>query len=251
MKFQMRAWLCGAALLSPVVWADTIGGVYIGADYQQASVDGSFGQPGGQQEFNFDDKDLGSLTLKFEHPLPLIPNIRLQYNNLKSSGSTQLDRTFVFDGQQFDVASTVQQTADLSNMDATFYYELLDNELFTFDLGVTAKYIDGELSVVDTTDGTRAQQDLSVVVPMLYGYGSIGLLGTGLSIFAEANYASYDGSSLSDSKIGVSYELIDVPGFDLQLQAGYKRSKLELDDVDDLDANLNFDGAFAGIQLHF
>ncbi|WP_337880529.1 TIGR04219 family outer membrane beta-barrel protein [Rheinheimera sp.] len=251
MKFPIKAWLCTAALMSPLVWADTVAGVYLGADYMQADVKGGFGQPGAQQDFNFADKDLGSFMLKIEHPVPLMPNIRLQYNNLKSGGSTVLNRTFVFDGQQFDVASTVMQDADLSNIDATFYYELLDNELFAFDLGVTAKYIDGELSVVSLQNGQSARQTVSAVVPMLYSYGSFGLLGTGVTLFAEANYASYDGSSLSDIKYGLSYELVDVPAFDLQFQAGFKRSKLQLDDVDDLDADLTFDGAFAGVQLHF
>ena len=251
MKFSMKAWLCGAALLPPLVWADTVGGLYLNADVTDASIEGGFGQPGQQQDFLFFNKTLSSYGLKIEHPLPLMPNIRLQYNNLKSGGGTELNRTFMFDGQQFAVASRVMQDADLSNFDATFYYELLDNELFAFDLGVTAKYIDGELSVTSLQNGQSGRQDISTIVPMLYGYGSFGLLGTGVTLFAEANYASYDGSSVSDLKYGLSYELIDVLAFDLQLQTGYKISKMQLDDVDDVDADLSFEGFFAGIQLHF
>lgn len=65
------------------------------------------------------------------------------------------------------------------------------------------------------------------------------------------NYVSYDGSSLSDMQFGVAYELIDSLAVDLALKAGVKKTKLELDDIDNLDADLTFDGAFISAELHF
>lgn len=249
MTFKRSTLLVALALAAPSAYADTIAGVYFGADYQFADVKGSFGNVGAQENFAFGKENLGSLSLKIEHPIPLIPNIRVQYNNLTATGETVLDKTFVFQGQQFTVASRVGQDVDLTNYDATFYYEILDNNLVSLDVGVTAKYIDGELSVFNDTQSAR--KAISTFIPMAYGYTSIGLLGTDLAVFAEGNYVKYDGSSLSDYKVGVSYELIDVFAFDLQLQAGFKRSLLVLDDIDDLDADLNFKGAFLGLQLHF
>jgi len=239
------------ALMSGVAQADTIGGIYLGADYQFADVSGGFGNNGGQQDFSFDDDNVGSVYAKLEHPLPLIPNLRLHYSKLSGIGATNLSRTLVFGGQQFDVASLVDQELALKTAEATFYYEILDNDLASLDLGVTAKFIKGDMAVMNKEDGIRGEQHLEALVPMFYGYGSFGLLGTGVELFAEINYANYDGSSLSDARFGLAYELVDIPAFDCQLQLGVKRTQLTLDDVDHIDADVSFKGAFAGIQLHF
>lgn len=249
MKKSVVSMVALAVLAVPAVMADTIGGVYLGADMHFADAKGGFGQTGSKQNFDFDDKDLTSFYIKVEHPIPLLPNIKLQSNSLESSGSSRLSQTFVFDDQVFAVGSDVAQDLDLSNIDATFYYELLDNDLVSLDLGVTAKYIDGEIRVANQS--RTATQELSAVIPMGYLYGSFGLLGTATKVFAEVNYVSYDGSSLSDMQFGVSYELLDSLAVDLALKAGVKKTKLELDDIDNTDADLTFDGAFISAELHF
>lgn len=250
MKKSVLSMVAVAVLAAPAVMADTLAGVYIGADLHFADTKGSFGQPGSrQQDFSFDDKNLSSFYIKVEHPVPLLPNIKLQRNSLSSNGNTRIDETFVFDNQTFRVDSILAQDVDLSNIDATFYYEILDNDLVSLDLGVTAKYIDGDISVVG--DDKNITQDLSAVIPMGYLYGSFGLLGTGTKIFAEVNYVSYDGSSLSDMQFGIAYELIDSLAVDLSLKAGVKKTKLELDDIDNVNADLTFDGAFISAELHF
>ena len=249
MKKSVWSLVCVSAFCLPAALADTVGGVYLGADLQFADTKGGFGQTGQQQDFSFEDKNQHSFYIKVEHPIPLLPNIKLQRNSLTSKGNTALDQTFVFDNQTFAVGTAVAQEVDLSNTDATFYYEILDNDLVSFDLGLTAKYINGEISV--SSEGKTARQDLSALIPMGYAYGSFGLLGTGTKIFAEVNYTSYSGSSLSDMQLGIAYELIDSLAIDLSLKAGIKKTKLELDDIDDMDANLTFDGAFAAVELHF
>ncbi|MDR7120463.1 TIGR04219 family outer membrane beta-barrel protein [Rheinheimera soli] len=249
MKKSVFSMVFVAALAAPVAMADTIAGLYIGADLHFADAKGGFGQTGNQQNFSFEDENLSSFYIKVEHPVPLLPNIKLQRNSVSSNGNTTLNRTFEFDDQIFAVGTNVAQDVDLSNIDATFYYEILDNDLVSLDLGVTAKYIDGDISVA--TEGRNATQDLSAVIPMGYLYGSFGLLGTGTKIFAEVNYVSYDGSSLSDMQFGIAYELIDSLAVDLSLKAGVKKTKLKLDDIDDIDADLTFDGAFISAELHF
>ncbi len=249
MKKSVVSMVAVAGLAVPAAMADTIGGVYLGADLHFADAKGGFGETGNQQNFHFDDKNLSSFYIKVEHPVPLLPNVKLQRNSLTSNGSTTLNRTFEFDDQVFAVGTQVAQDLDLSNIDATFYYELLDNDLVSLDLGVTAKYIDGDVTVA--SQGQSATQDLSAVIPMGYLYGSFGLLGTATKVFAEVNYVSYDGSSLSDMQFGVAYELIDTLAVDLALKAGVKKTKLELDDIDNLDADLTFDGAFISAELHF
>lgn len=249
MKKYLMSMVSIAAVAAPLAMADTLGGIYLGADLHFSEVTGSFGQTASQQNFNFEDKKLNSFYIKLEHPVPLLPNIKLQRNSLTAEGSTRLSQTFVFDQQVFAVGTEVMQDLDLSNTDATFYYELLDNDLVSLDLGVTAKYLDGDILVA--TDNRTARQELSTVIPMGYAYGSFGLLGTGTKVFAEVNYISYDGSSVSDMQLGLAYELIDSLAVDLALKAGIKKTSLVLDDIDDLDADLSVDGVFVSAELHF
>jgi hypothetical protein len=60
-----------------------------------------------------------------------------------------------------------------------------------------------------------------------------------------------DGHSLSDYQLGVAYQLIDTPAIDMNVHAGYRAIALELDDLDDVNANIDFDGAFVGVEAHF
>jgi len=130
---------------------------------------------------------------------------------------------------------------------------LFDNDLLTFDFGLTARDLDSQIIVVGDIAGTKTSSDLSVsgIIPLLYVSTVIGLPYTGFNVFAEANFLSYDDNSVYDYQIGVSYELLDNLAVDLDLTLGYRAVKLELNDIDDLYSDLTFDGVFAGAVVHF
>ncbi len=50
---------------------------------------------------------------------------------------------------------------------------------------------------------------------------------------------------------GCGCGLLDVPGFDVGVRAGYRQVHLQLDDVDGIDAEATFKGPFLGVQVHF
>ena len=66
-------------------------------------------------------------------------------------------------------------------------------------------------------------------------------------ISLEGSFISYDGSKLSDIMVKVSYTTNFLLGFD----AGYRTQTLELDDVDDINSELDFDGLFVGAHIKF
>ena len=53
MKKSVLSMVAVAVLAVPAAMADTIGGVYLGADLHFADAQGSFGETGNQQDFNF------------------------------------------------------------------------------------------------------------------------------------------------------------------------------------------------------
>jgi len=94
-------------------------------------------------------------------------------------------------------------------------------------------------------------QNVSQWIPMLYTSATIGLPLTGFELFAEGSFVSYDGSRLFDAQGGVAYALLDNLAVDLRLKLGYRAVNLRLDDIDDLYADMNFRGIYAGVELHF
>ena len=243
-----------ATLLSASVQDDTLLGLYIGGHIWANQADGSFGQGADNQAaFNFDDETQGSFYVALEHPLPFIPNIKISSTTLDTVGTGTLGESFTFEGETYDEGVSLNTGFDASYVDYTLYYELLDNDLLTFDFCITARDLDAQVNVVGDVNGIETSTDLSVsgFVPLLYVNTIIGLPFTGFNIFAEGNFLSYDGNNIHDYQVGVSYELVDNLVIDVDLTLGYRSVKLELDDIDDLYADLTFDGVFFGAIVHF
>jgi outer membrane protein len=242
-----------ASLLCTSAQADTLLGLYIGGHMWANQAEGSFGQGNNNQAaFDFNDENQGSFFVALEHPIPLIPNIKIASTTLDTVGGTTISGSFTFDGETYNDGSTLDTTFDANYVDYTFYYELFDNDLLTFDFGITARDLDSQIKVVDVNDAT-SNSDISVsgIIPLLYVNTIIGLPFTGFNIFAEANFLSYGDSSVYDYQVGVSYALLDNLAVDVDLTVGYRAAKLELDDIDDLYSDLTFDGVFAGAIVHF
>ncbi|MDX5407420.1 MAG: TIGR04219 family outer membrane beta-barrel protein [Chromatiaceae bacterium] len=252
MKHSVLMLALAGSLVTTAAQADTLLGLYIGADGWRTSTDGSFANDQQLQGFNFNDKTQSSYYVALEHPLPLLPNIRLQHNQLESNGITALNASFNFAGETFAVDTDIANQVDLTNTDYVLYYEILDNDLVSLDLGINAKHIDGSVAVADLGgSGAVAVQDASTFIPMLYTSAIVGLPLTGLELFANGSFVSYDGSRVYDMQAGVAYALLDNLAVDLRLKLGYRAVNLRLDDIDNLYADLDFNGAFAGIELHF
>lgn len=236
--------------------ADTIYGVYAGVHSWDMGAEGDFGSVINGVEstatFNFEDDSQTSMYLAIEHPIPLLPNIKVVRNQLETSGSGTVVGTFEFGGIDFTTTAGLQTDVDLSNTDYILYYEILDNDLVTVDIGINAKHIDGSLNVVSDEDPPQsANETFDGFVPMLYGNVEIGLPFTGLGVFAEGSFLSVGDHSLHDYELGIGYTFIDNLAVDLTVQLGYRSVKLELNDIDDISTNLEFDGMFIGLEAHF
>jgi outer membrane protein len=251
MKKGLIAVGLGCALMSMSAQSDTIAGVYAGVQAWQTDTTGGFADSSNTANFNFDDKTNTSFYVAVEHPLPFIPNIKVARTTLDNSGTTALDTSFTFDNELYTANSTVDTTIDLTATDFILYYELFDNDLVSFDLGVNAKYIDGSLSVVDAASNTQGTGEFSGVVPMAYSRLQLGLPFTGLAAYAEGSYLSFDDHELSDYQVAVAYSFIESLAVDMTLQVGYRKVTVDIEDLDDIYANMEFDGVFAGLEVHF
>lgn len=242
------------ALMSVNAQADTLLGLYLGGQVWANQADGSFGEGGTNQAVtNFNDETQGSFFIALEHPIPLIPNIKIASTALDTVGNAAFNGSFDFGGNTYDTTSNLATTFDASYVDYTFYYELFDNDLLSFDFGLTARDLDSQIKVVGDVSGVETNSELSVsgIIPLVYVNTIIGLPFTGVNVFAEANFLSFDDQTIYDYQIGVSYELLDNLAVDIDLTVGYRAVKLELDDLDNLYTDIDFKGVFAGVIVHF
>lgn len=240
--------------------ADMVFGVYAGVQGWDMDAEGGFGtvdefnQSGNNShaDFNFDSQTQGSFYLAIEHPVPILPNIKIKHNQMDTDGATRLNSTFEFGGTTYSVDSSLDTQIDLTNTDIIMYYEILDNDLVTVDVGINVKLVDGQLDVANVDDPLqRSRETFSGPVPMLYGAVKIGLPFTGLGVFADGSFLSVGDHTLYDYEAGIDYTFIDNMAIDMTLQVGYRAIKLELEDLDDINSNLDFDGVFVGLEAHF
>ena len=253
MRKDLLALFIGGSLIGSFAQADTVFGLYASVDGWSMESSGSFGSSSNSmQEFTLDDENKVSFSLSLEHPIPAIPNLRVRTTELSTSGDNTLSESFTFNGETFATDTTVATTFDIQNTDITLYYEVFDNDMISFDFGLTGKYLDGEIKVADKEDpGLSAKQSFKGIVPMLYGSVQIGVPTTGLSFFGEINAFSMDDNTIQDYQAGVAYSFVDNLAVDLMVRAGYREFSLELDNLEDVYTDWSFDGPFLGVQAHF
>ena len=133
--------------------ADTLLGLYAGAQGWNMQTSGGFSSDGTNANFNFEDKANSNLYVAFEHPLPLIPNIKVQRTIMNTMGETTLNSQYSFGDEIYAANTDLNTDVQLTATDFILYYELFDNDLISFDVGVNAKYIDGDLMVTEKEVG--------------------------------------------------------------------------------------------------
>ena len=148
--------------------------------------------------------------------------------------------SFEFDGQTY--SGNVSNDFSIEALDLLLYYEVMDN-VVSLDLGLNIRNLKVDYTI---NNGTTTTDSMDETVPMLYvlvGGSPI----PDLIISGELSYIAYSGSSISDFTAKVAYTTSFFVGF----EAGYRKQKYEFDDVSETDANLDFDGVFAGAYLKF
>ena len=221
----MKSSLLALCLISASASAATILGFGAEADLYAPSVSGNFDYKSTQTHFSNDDELSYQVGLFLEHPLPLIPNIRVDFTpETKFSGSDGIGGTNKVSFEQTDI---------------TPYYEILDN-VIDIDVGVSLKMIDARIE-------GAINDRFSEVIPM--GYVGMALTPplSPFSVEGSVKYIGYDGDSLTDARIKVLWKM--AAGF--AAQAGYRYESFKISDRFDTNTNVTFKGPFVGLNYRF
>ncbi len=242
-------WIC--LLFSSTLRADTLG-VWAGAGFWDWEVSGKFRYQTTNTSNDIDvkndlqwaDDDTNTAFVIIEHPIPVIPNIKVQTSSVDTSGTGVLGG-IQFGGTTF--STTVSSSLEFDQTDLTLYYQILDN-VVGLDLGLNAKLIDGKIAITETTGLLRTETaTFDATIPMLYLGVDVALPLTGLTIGVNGGWVSYDGSSVTDLHAYIRY----TSDYFIGAEAGVKNMNIELDDIDDSYGELDFEGVYAVLFLHF
>lgn len=180
-------------------------------------------------------------SIYLEHPVPVLPNVRLAYTLVQQSGRGTLTNSYINIG----AGASVRSDLDLEQLDLTLYYEILDNWV-NLDLGLTVRDFSGELLVQNIANASQVSRtEADGVLPMGYLAARFDLPLTGAAVGAEGNFISFDGDSMRDFNVYGQYSISL-----LQLRAGYRQIAIDYEDGDDV-FDVKIDGPFISAGVTF
>lgn len=184
-----------------------------------------------------------------KHPLPLIPNLRLEYASVEDSG--------VGSGKfkDFDIigGATTRVAYDIKQYDIIPYYNILDNTAWiTLDLGLDIKVMEASLDADPNTSGFKGySQSETIAIPLLYLRARVEIPATNIGLESDVKYVSYSSNSLYDVRVKVDYTFDISPVIQPAIELGYRVQKVDIEDGSDFDVDLKFAGFYGGLMLRF
>jgi outer membrane protein len=221
-------------------WAQTPSG---GMTYSDSGATGTYAS---EKKVN----NNGYAWLLVKHPIPVLPNIRLEHSCVKDTGLvTGTFKNFSATGQAGSI--------EIKQYDIVPYYNILDNTFWmTVDLGLDIKVLQTNIKAdgvtVDSIPNTNYDDTISLTLPLAYLRARVQIPGTDIGFELDGKYVTYDGSTIYDARAKVDYTLDFVPVVQPAIEVGYRVQKFDLKTDDDkTKMNIDFSGVYAGIMLRF
>ena len=217
--------------LSGLAQADVIG---VKGDLSYWAYDGQANMAAqtAASDQDLERKGAAQLSLAIEHPVPLIPNAKIRYVNLKTQTENEVAGQPVYD-------------INMDHADFILYYEILDN-IVNADVGVGATTLNGHVTTL-----ALSKTDIDKTVPVIYATAGAKLPFTGLSAKGEVLYSNFNDAKITDAQAELQYNFIDNLLVDVGLKAGYRILDIKLDDYEKNDIKFNFKGPYIGLDIHF
>lgn len=189
--------------------------------------------------------------LLVKHPIPMVPNLRLEYAKIEDTGSA--NGTF----DNFVTVGATQAKLTMHQYDVIPYYNILDNTFWTtVDLGVDIKVIDASYEAKNVNINGVGLGDYTdsktIAVPMAYGRLRVEIPATHVGLEADVKYVTYSGSTVYDTRAKIDYTFDISPVVQPAFELGYRVQKFDLSSGDDkTKVNMDFKGFYAGLMLRF
>jgi outer membrane protein len=202
---------------------------------------------GGSNTFDENQDTSPYVWMLIKHPIPVIPNLRLEYTSIHATGEAT--------GRWGDYTAPDGSASvlDMDQFDIIPYYNILDNTFWmTVDLGLDIKVLSVDYTVEENGVFPGYEDKETIAIPMAYLRTRVEVPATNLAFEADAKYVTYDGSTVYDVRAKVDYTFESFPVVEPAIEVGYRVQKIEIDDSSvDVNSDVDFSGFYAGLMLRF
>ncbi len=189
----------------------------------------------------------GYIWMFVKHPIPVIPNLRLEYVTMKDQGKAE--GRF----KDFTIPNLATAKFTMTQYDLIPYYNILDNTAWiTLDLGVDLKIQETDYTVSVTKVFSGHSDKAWSVIPLLYVRGRVQIPITNIGIESDVKYITNGTSTVYDIRAKVDYTLDITPIIQPAIEIGYRVQKFDASiDNDKTKMSIDFSGVYAGLGLRF
>jgi outer membrane protein len=199
------------------------------------------------------DKSNPYVWVKFIYPIPILPNIKLQYTKYDTSGHSDYIAGDVKIGDVTlnGALTNADTTQTIDSYDATFFYEFKP-VVADIEAGFGVDYWQGHTTIHATSGGvTKNWVDNDWAIPLPYLYGHIETMQLfGLSFLGNVKWAEMGDSHHYDYSGAVKYTIDIVGPVNPFIKVGYRYKDLKGTDGDTTTV-LKYQGAYAEIGAKF
>lgn len=251
-------------------------GLYLGSQLWQSNISSRVSDENDLINFNDQKEQKMGFFFAVEHPFSTLPNIRVSSTYFDISHWVTSTENFSFtdaqSGASYDsvIDSEFKYRFNVSYIDYTLYYKLLDERTFSLDVGFTARDFSGSVNVdrnvktvttwrviagsPDTTTHTHNTADIIMtdhIEPMLYLASDISLPIKGVSIFAKGDFLLKSDKTISDYQAGLGYALFSRQIVSVNAALGYRVVKMEFKNSNNVFNTVKAEGCFISFSIHF
>ena len=177
-----------------------------------------------------------------KHPVPVIPNLRVEYVNISSEG--RANGTW-----GSGTAASSKSTLDMQQIDVIPYYNILDNTFWaTIDLGLDVKMVNLDYKIADAS----YEYKKTLPIPMGYARVRVEVPRTSFGVEADIKYIAYGKSVISDARAKMDYTFNSFRIVQPAIEVGYRVEKIKIDESSEsIKTDIDFSGFYAGLMLRF
>ena len=197
-----------------------------------------------KDDLHIDDKTKFQASFEWKHRLKLVPDVKVDYLHVKTSGTGTITKNITFGNVVFNVNDKVHTDFKADQIDVTFFYNPVERKRLNMQVGLGFRYLTGHINLKSLATEAYSNTDYDIPVPYLYASAI-----TNFSHFhfgVEGKGLTYSGSYFYDLKLkgGVEYGRIFI-------DVGYRYERLRIDDVEDLSTDLKIKGIFGELGVRF
>ena len=194
--------------------------------------------------------------LKLIHPLPLVPNVKLQYTKYDTTGHSDYiaGGVEIFGDISFDTALTnADTTQTINSIDATFFYEFKP-VVADIEAGFGIDYWKGNTKIYGTAQTTGetktwVDSDWSVILPYLYAHVET-MKVFGVSVLGDIKWGKLGDNHHYDYNGAVKYTFDIVGPVNPFVKVGYRYKEAYGVDGDN-ETEIKYEGAYAEVGARF